>query len=176
MTIAYEGGGSGSGSGSGSNHGDEPGVIAAVEWSKLRPPAEMAMPAHGIRSGARGVVYCAQGTPERASGGLFFLPHGRRPVPVVTNYYGRPFNSPYCVAQLGDVLAFTDPAFGYDQDFRSQPQLPGQAYAFNPQTAELRVLADGFERPTGIAFGPGEVAYIADAGAVRGDGTKVPSG
>ena len=39
--------------------------------------------------------------------------------------------------------------------------MPNQVYRFDPQTAELRVVADGFDKCNGLAFSPdGRTAYM----------------
>jgi gluconolactonase len=148
----------------------EPSVITSVEWTKLRPPKEMAMPSGAVAHGD-GAIYCAQGSLVPRSGGIFYLARNKPPVPLVTNFYGREFNSPYGVTVLNNtLLCFTDPSFGHDNEFRNEPELPGQVYCLNPNTDELRVIANGFDRPTSIAFSHDEsMAYIADTAAMRGD-------
>ncbi|PCH37134.1 D-lactonohydrolase-like protein [Wolfiporia cocos MD-104 SS10] len=90
---------------------------------------------------------------------------------VLDNYFGRQFNS------LNDVkvhptshkIFFTDVTYGYLNRFRPQPLLPNQVYQFDPDTGHVRVVADGFGRPNGLAFSPdGRTAYIADTGASKG--------
>lgn len=89
---------------------------------------------------------------------------------LVDNFFGRQFNS------LNDIkihpsgnLFFTDVPYGWLNHFRSEPLMPNQVYRFNTQTASLRVVADGFTRPNGIAFtGDGKIAYITDTGASGG--------
>ncbi|CCM05302.1 uncharacterized protein FIBRA_07516 [Fibroporia radiculosa] len=90
---------------------------------------------------------------------------------LLDNFYGRQFNS------LNDVkvhpkskkIFFTDVTYGFLNHFRPQPLLPNQVYRFDPDTGSIRVVADGFTRPNGLAFSPdGSIAYIADTGASGG--------
>ncbi|KAI0916502.1 hypothetical protein AcW1_010085 [Taiwanofungus camphoratus] len=90
---------------------------------------------------------------------------------LLDNFYCRQFNS------LNDVkvhprsgkIFFSDVTYGYLNHFRPSPLMPNQVYRFDPDTGFVRVVADGFGRPNGIAFSPdGRTAYIADSGAARG--------
>ncbi|KAI0147612.1 hypothetical protein GGR57DRAFT_248116 [Xylariaceae sp. FL1272] len=154
--------------------GDVPTDITSLEWMKLRPPPNMPMPAGAI-SYKQGILYCSQGTLEPDTGGLYYMPIGKRPVPIVTNFYGRPFNSIQSVVADGDgALWFVDSAIGYEHDIRPKPRLPNHVYCFQPGTdtdpMSLRVVADGFQRPTGITMSPnGRVLYVADTQAAKTD-------
>ncbi|KAI0859496.1 hypothetical protein F4860DRAFT_515708 [Xylaria cubensis] len=142
--------------------------IASIKWMKLRPPANLPFPSGAIPY-KQGILYCSQGTLEPNSGGLFYMPQGKRPVPLVTNYFGKAFNSLQCVTEGGDGgLWFTDSCAGLEQEIRPMPQLPNHVYWFHPTTGELRVVADGLKRPTGITLSPGEdTLYITDTEAAR---------
>lgn len=102
------------------------------------------------------------------------MPRGGEPRPLVTHFHGRDFNSPNDVVVAKDgAIWFTDPCYGNEQDFRQRPKLPNQVYRFDPKTGDLRVVADGFGRPNGIAFSPDEkIVYITDTDVVHGDGSK----
>lgn len=133
----------------------------------------MTMPASGTPY-SQGMVFCAQGNlTSEGKGGLFYMPHGRPPVPLVTGYFGKDFNSPYDVVLTRDgALWFTDTDCGFEKDFRTRPLLPCHIYRFHPDTGDLRVVADGLGRPTGIAFSPDEsTVYITDTDACRINGT-----
>lgn len=131
------------------------------------------MPAGGTAY-ANGMLFCSQGSLADGSGGLYFMPRGKPPMPLVTGFYGRDFNSPHDVALTTDgALWFTDPCLGFEKDFRKKPVLPCQVYRFEPESGDLRVVADGLGRPTGIAFSADEsTAYITDTDACRGDGVQ----
>lgn len=110
---------------------------------------------------------------DRGTGGLYYMSHSsmRAPVPVVTNFFGRDFNSVHSVAvsRKDGSIWFTDPCNGADRGIRSPPELPCQVYRYSPQTGDLRVVADGMGRPHGIAFSPDEkTVYITDSDAWRG--------
>ncbi|KAH9884696.1 D-lactonohydrolase [Xylariomycetidae sp. FL2044] len=87
---------------------------------------------------------------------------------LVNNFFGRQFNS------LNDIsinprnkdVYFTDPLYGYLQDFRPRPGLPCQVYRYSESTGAITVAADGFNEPNGLTFSPdGTYVYIADTGA-----------
>lgn len=154
--------------------GGADGAITSVEWAKLRPPRPMAMPAGGIPY-SDGMVFCSQGNlTTESNGGLYYMLHNKPPVPLVTGYFGKDFNSPYDLVLTRDgSLWFTDPHFGFEKDFRKTPLLPCHVYRFHPDEGDLRVVADGLRRPTGIAFSPDEsTVYITDTDAARADGTQ----
>ncbi|GAB1195535.1 hypothetical protein APSETT444_004796 [Aspergillus pseudonomiae] len=72
---------------------------------------------------------------------------------------------------------FTDPITNHSTIQISKPQLPNQVYRFDPVTKNVRVVADGFGRPNGIAFSSDEkTVYITDTGSTLGDGTNDPTG
>jgi gluconolactonase len=87
---------------------------------------------------------------------------------ILDNFFGRQYNSINDVKihrKSGNIF-FTDPDYGYLQDFRPAPILPNQVYRFNPSTGGVRVVATGFQKPNGIAFSPaGTTAYVTDTGA-----------
>ncbi|KAI0555285.1 hypothetical protein F4679DRAFT_522987 [Xylaria curta] len=142
--------------------------IVSIKWMKLRPPANLPFPSGAIPY-KQGILYCSQGTLEPDSGGLFYMPQGKRPVPLVTNYFGKAFNSLQSVAEGSDGgLWFTDSRSGLEQEIRPIPQLPNHVYWFHPTTGELRVVADGLKRPTGVVLSPSEdTLYITDTEAAR---------
>ncbi|KAH8808993.1 D-lactonohydrolase-like protein-like protein [Xylogone sp. PMI_703] len=154
---------------------NEDNFIHKVEWAKLRPPAGMDMPNGGVNY-KDGILFCSQGSDKPGSGGIYYMPRGAPPRPMITNFHGRDFNSVNDVVVSRDgCIWFTDPIYGYEQDFRRKPQLPNQVYRFDPSTGDIRVVADGFDRPNGICFSPDEsTVYITDTGYLHGDGSRDP--
>jgi gluconolactonase len=142
--------------------------VILADWTKLRPPPNMPMPSGAIHY-KNGILYCSQGTLEPSSGGLFYMARGKRPVPVVTNYFGKPFNSIQSVVEDKEgALWFTDSCAGHEQEIRPEPQLPNHVYWFHPTTGELRVVMDDLKRPSGITLDPGETTlYVTDTDAAR---------
>jgi gluconolactonase len=77
------------------------------------------------------------------------------------------FNSPNDVVVKRDgTIWFTDPSYGYLQGFRPEPKVGDHVYRYDPESGDLSVVADGLDKPNGIAFSPDErVLYVADNGA-----------
>ncbi|KAK0612597.1 hypothetical protein B0T17DRAFT_499384 [Bombardia bombarda] len=90
---------------------------------------------------------------------------------LLDNFFGRQFNSINDASvnpRNGDIY-FTDPTYGYVQDFRPAPGLQKQVWRFNESTGAVGVVADGFNMPNGLAFSPnGQHIYIADTGTAQG--------
>jgi len=102
------------------------------------------------------------------------MPLSHPPKPVVTNFYGRDFNSvnDVIVSEKDGSIWFTDPCYGYEQGFRRKPVLPCQVYRYDVGSGECRVVAEGFDRCNGICFAPGEErVYVTDTGYIHGDGS-----
>ncbi len=96
---------------------------------------------------------------------------------IADRYEGKRLNSPNDVVVKSDgSIWFTDPAYGIDSDyegFKAESEI-GACYVYrvDPSTGAIRVVADDFVRPNGLAFSPDErFLYIADTGA-----THVPNG
>lgn len=127
-----------------------------------------------------GILFCDQGSSHTPSQLVFCdveNPGGAQP--ILNNFNGRPFNSLNDVVVLkhesGDLIFFTDPPYGYEQGFRPACQLPAAVYAFDPVHGHVRMLADGFSHPNGIAFSPdGLVCYITDTSHIHGTGKLDP--
>lgn len=91
-------------------------------------------------------------------------------VTVLTDsYQGRRFNSPNDVVVRSDgTIWFTDPSYGIAGDYegrKAESEFGGACYVFrlDPATGDLRVVAEDFCRPNGLAFSPDErLLYIAD--------------
>jgi len=90
---------------------------------------------------------------------------------LLDNFYGRQFNS------LNDIkihptngkFFFTDVDYGFLNHFRPAPLMPFQVYQFDPETSVVQVIADGFNKPNGLAFSPdGNISYVCDTGASGG--------
>lgn len=90
---------------------------------------------------------------------------------ILDNFLGRQFNSLNDIKLLPgtDIMFFTDPTYGWMNGFRPEPMLPSQVYRFDPSTGQVRVVADQFVHPNGIAFAPnGKTAFITDTGIFGG--------
>lgn len=95
---------------------------------------------------------------------------------VVSHWNGKRLNSPNDVVVKSDgSIWFTDPPYGIITDhegIRADSEIgKNQVYRFDPQSSELSVVADDFDRPNGLAFSPDEAElYVADSGRARGHG------
>jgi gluconolactonase len=92
---------------------------------------------------------------------------------ILNNYFGLKFNSlnDVVVSRKDGSFWFTDPSYGYEQHFRSQPQLGDFVYRWSPKDGAIKLAADGFVKPNGICFSPDETkAYISDTGYTTGVG------
>lgn len=94
-------------------------------------------------------------------------------VALVDAYKGRKLNSPNDVVVKSDgTVWFTDPPYGIETS-REGVQRPSEldgnyVFRFDPATNDLRIVANDFDRPNGLAFSPDEsVLYIADTGAPK---------
>lgn len=93
---------------------------------------------------------------------------------LVDNYQGKKLNSPNDVVVKSDgSVWFTDPDYGITSDYeggRDTSEI-GKCLVFrlNPETKELTMVADDFEKPNGLAFSLDEsVLYISDTGHREG--------
>ena len=93
-----------------------------------------------------------------------------RVVTLADSFEGRRFNSPNDVVVKSDhSIWFTDPTYGIDSDYEGHRSTSEQAgnfvYRLDPGTGDLRVVADDFVQPNGLAFSPDErLLYIVDTG------------
>jgi gluconolactonase len=138
-------------------------ATGAVET--VRADANMA---NGMTMGPDGrLLVCEQGTKaeparitalDRFTGAIETLVDGWR---------GQPLNSPNDIAVRGDgTIWFTDPSYGWLQGFRPEPQLPDAVYRYDPTSGALDRVAEGFDKPNGLAFSPDQqVLYVGDSGA-----------
>jgi gluconolactonase len=89
------------------------------------------------------------------------------------HYQGKRFNSPNDVVVKSDgSIWFTDPAYGIDSDYeghKAESEVGAcHVYRIDPHTGDVRIAADDFVRPNGIAFSPDESRlYVADTGATH---------
>jgi gluconolactonase len=88
---------------------------------------------------------------------------------IADRWDGKRFNSPNDIVERADgSLWFTDPSYGIDSDyegFRADSEI-GDCYVFraDPATGAVRMVADGFDRPNGLAFSADErTLYIVDS-------------
>jgi gluconolactonase len=84
---------------------------------------------------------------------------GQRTV-LASHYQGRQLNSPNDIVVRHDgSIYFTDPTSGREERYGipREPELPfSGVYRLDPESGELTLLVDDFDRPNGLCFSPGE--------------------
>jgi gluconolactonase len=96
---------------------------------------------------------------------------------IADRYDGKRFNSPNDVVVKSDgSIWFTDPAYGIDSDyegFKAESEIGAcHVYRVDPGSGAVKIVADDFVRPNGLAFSLDErKLYVADSA-----GTLVPNG
>jgi gluconolactonase len=133
--------------------------------------------ANGMTLGHDGsLLVCEQGGPQRpATISRLDRITGRVDV-LVDSWQDFALNSPNDVAAKSDgTVWFTDPSYGYLQGFRPPPACGDHVYCHDPATGETRAVAQGVDKPNGIAFSPDErVLYVTDSGANQEAGSFHP--
>jgi gluconolactonase len=124
--------------------------------------------------------YANGGTLDGA-GRLVTCEHGNRRVTrtehdgsvtvIADRYQGNRFNSPNDVVVRSDgSIWFTDPSYGIDSDYEGH-QADSEigacnVYRVDPGTGAVRIVADDFDRPNGLAFSLDEQRlYVSDSRA-----------
>jgi gluconolactonase len=92
---------------------------------------------------------------------------------IVEDWQGLRFNSPNDVVIAADgAIWFTDPGYGHLQGFRPKPLVGDFVYRHDPSTGQTTVVANGFDKPNGIALSQDELTlYITDSGANQEPGS-----
>ena len=99
--------------------------------------------------------------------------HDGTVITLADSYEGKRLNSPNDLVVKSDgSVWFTDPAYGIDSDYeghKAESEIGAcHVYRIDPHTGEVRIAADDFERPNGIAFSPDEqTLYVSDTGSAR---------
>jgi len=89
---------------------------------------------------------------------------------IADRYQGKRLNAPNdVVVRSDDSVWFTDPVYGISAEYeggKAESEIGAcNVYRFDPRDGSLRVVADDFSRPNGLAFSPDErTLYIADSG------------
>lgn len=124
--------------------------------------------ANGMTLGDDGrLIVCEQGSLEHPGAITAVDPATGATETIVDSCGGLPLNSPNDVVVARDgAIWFTDPSYGFRQGFRPRPALPDRVYRYDPDARELRVVAEGLDKPNGLAFSPdASTLYVADNGA-----------
>ncbi|KAF2129985.1 calcium-dependent phosphotriesterase [Dothidotthia symphoricarpi CBS 119687] len=146
------------------------------QWTRHQIPHEIRNPSSGAHYNdglLDGILFCSQGDLDSPAALVQLeTEYPFRLRPLLNSFFGRRFNSLKDIAVHSDgTIWFTDPVYGHDQGIRPAPELPNQLYRFDPHTGDVRVMADGFGRPSGICFSPLEtVCYVSDTDFIHGDG------
>lgn len=123
----------------------------SVVPAPVHMPNEMAL-GHDGR-----LVVCEQGTRAERARISRVHPTTGEVETVVDAWGGLRLNSPNDVVVRSDgTIWFTDPSYGYLQGFRPEPQVGDYVYRYDPGSGRLSVVADGFDKPNGLAFSPDE--------------------
>jgi len=97
-------------------------------------------------------------------------------VVLVDNYQGKKLNSPNDLVVKSDgTIWFTDPPYGIlsnVEGYQAESEIGANyVYRLDPETGDLAVVADDFDKPNGLAFSPDErVLYISDTGGSHTEG------
>ncbi|MDP5219548.1 SMP-30/gluconolactonase/LRE family protein [Ruegeria sp. 2205SS24-7] len=95
---------------------------------------------------------------------------------IADRYQGKRLNSPNDVVVKSDgSIWFTDPSYGILMDYegeRAESEIGAcHVYRVDPKTSEVRIVADDYVKPNGLAFSPDERRlYIADTGVTHTPG------
>lgn len=122
----------------------------------------------------------ANGNTRDQQGRLISCEHGGRRVSrteadgtittIADSYDGKRLNSPNDVVVKSDgTIWFTDPNYGIMSDYEGYRSAMEQDGCFvfcaNPETGELKIVANDFVKPNGLCFNADETRlYIADSG------------
>jgi len=125
----------------------------------------------------------ANGNTVDPQGRLVSCEHGNRRVTrtehdgaitvIADRYDGKRFNSPNDVVVRSDgSIWFTDPAYGIDSDYeghRAESEIGAcHVYRVDPANGNVRIVADDFNRPNGLAFSTDErQLYVTDTGSAK---------
>src|SRR3984885_4458811 len=88
---------------------------------------------------------------------------------LVDRHDGKRLNAPNDVVVKSDgSIWFTDPLYGISNDYEGGRQVseqPPAVYRFDPETGDIRIVADDFDGPNGLAFSPDESRlFVAETG------------
>lgn len=101
---------------------------------------------------------------------------------LASHYEGKRFNSPNDVVERADgSIWFTDPSYGIDSDYEGHKAVSEigacHVYRVDPGDGSVRIVADDFLKPNGLAFSADETAlYIVDTARKHIRGFAVSSG
>lgn len=95
---------------------------------------------------------------------------------IADSFQGKRLNSPNdAVVKSDGSVWFTDPSYGILTDYEGD-QAPSEiggchVYRVDPESGDIRVVAEDYVKPNGLAFSPDEAyLYIADTGKSHQEG------
>ena len=156
----------------------------AFQWSAangLKPWRGDSPEATSFRPDGAGGFYVVEQTTRQLTR---WNANGERVEVLADTFEGKKLNRPNdCVVSSDGSVWFTDPDWLFSQRPQEKKELPGQfVFRFDPKTKTLTKVAEGFDKPNGIAFSPDEKhLFISDSGTpnvfrfpVNADGTWGP--
>jgi gluconolactonase len=102
--------------------------------------------------------------------------HNGRITTLADTFEGHRFNSPNDVVVKSDgTIWFTDPSYGIDSNYegiKAESEIGAcNVYCFDPRNGSVRIVADDFVRPNGLAFSANEDRlFIVDSGGTHVSG------
>jgi gluconolactonase len=105
---------------------------------------------------------------------LYRTEYDGRLTTLIDQHAGKRLNAPNDVVVKSDgSVWFTDPLYGISSDYEGGRQVseqPPAVYRYDPATDDIRIVADDFDGPNGIAFSPDEnKLYVSETGDQRSD-------
>jgi gluconolactonase len=147
-----------------------------LRWSEAEGASVFRSPSGYVNGGTRDregrLVSCSHGA--RA---VLRTEHDGSVTTLVDRYLGKRLNSPNDVVVKSDgTIWFTDPHYGILTDYEGRiaaQELPCNVYRFDTRDGSLRVVADTFAGPNGLAFSPDESRlYVAETGVLFDQAAK----
>ncbi|MCO5597528.1 hypothetical protein L7F22_051606 [Adiantum nelumboides] len=132
------------------------------------------MMANGMALDNKGkLVVCEQGLFQQRGFLQRIDLHSLSTTVVADHWRALAFNSPNDVIVKSDnSIWFTDPNYGQTERFKGPSQVGKNQVYHVSATGVVTAVADGFEKPNGLAFSPDEkLLYVSDTGTSVGDGT-----
>jgi sugar lactone lactonase YvrE/acetyl esterase/lipase len=153
----------------------------AFQWSEkdgLRVWRDDSPEATSFRPDGQGGFYVVEQTTRQLTR---WNANGERVEVLADAFEGKKLNRPNdCVVKSDGTVWFTDPDFLFKQRPEDKKELPGQfVFRLDPKTKTIAIVADGLDKPNGIAFSADEEhIFITDSGtehvfrfAVSAEGT-----
>jgi gluconolactonase len=96
---------------------------------------------------------------------------------LVSSHGGKRLNAPNDVVVKSDgTIWFSDPLYGISTDYeggRQTSEQPPALYRYDPERDDIRIMADDFDGPNGLAFSPDERRlYVAETGDQTSDNPR----